>query len=202
MNLVPDFDPQTVMYRCEGQRLRVKTIKEKVMHYEVKNVKSFRGMEGHGYNASLYRDGNKVALIMDEGNGGEVSAEWVDRNAVLQSVQSVNYKGESYVRRCTPEEAILVEYMKGKKVDLGQGLGEVDLDLGMFVGQLMDAYENAKRFNRICKTKTLFRVNGDEQGSYRQVPQPFSKKVKYYIVGKYGDKVEVILNEQFGQVAA
>jgi len=172
------------------------------MNYEVKNVKSFRGHEGHGYNASLYRDGNKVALIIDDANGGEVQAEWVDSMAPRQSVQSINYKGESYVQRCTPEEAILVEFMKGKKVDLGQGLGEVDLDIGMFVGQLLDAYENDKRFKKICKTKTLFQVKGDKKDEYRTVPQPYSKKVKDYIVGKYGDQVEVIMNEKLGQVAA
>ena len=191
-----------VMYRCKGQGTESQNHQGKVMNYEVKNVKSFRGHEGHGYNASLYRDGNKVALIIDDANGGEVQAEWVDSMAPRQSVQSINYKGESYVQRCTPEEAILVEFMKGKKVDLGQGLGEVDLDIGMFVGQLLDAYENDKRFKKICKTKTLFQVKGDKKDEYRTVPQPYSKKVKDYIVGKYGDQVEVIMNEKLGQVAA
>ena len=172
------------------------------MNYEVKNVKSFRGMEGHGYNASLYRDGNKVAFVIDEGHGGEVSFEWEDSMAPRQRVQMKNYKGEDFVRSCTPEESILMEFMKGKKVDLGQGIGEVDLDEGMFVGQLLDIYENNKRFNRICKAKTLFQVKGDKKDVYRTVPQPFSKRVKDYIVGKYGDQVEVILNEKLGQVAA
>ncbi|MDP2692748.1 MAG: hypothetical protein Q8O88_03870 [bacterium] len=37
---------------------------------ELKNVKTFRGMEGHGLNADLYVDGKRVCFVMDEGNGG------------------------------------------------------------------------------------------------------------------------------------
>ena len=48
------------------------------MAYSVRNVKQFRGREGHGFNATLYRDNVKVALVMDAANGGEYRFEWVD----------------------------------------------------------------------------------------------------------------------------
>lgn len=38
---------------------------------ELKNVKTFRGMEGHGLNATIYIDGIKTAFIMDAADGGE-----------------------------------------------------------------------------------------------------------------------------------
>lgn len=45
-------------------------------NYEVKNVKTFRGMEGQGFNATLYRDGKRVAFVIDEGCGGCLLFEW------------------------------------------------------------------------------------------------------------------------------
>jgi quinol monooxygenase YgiN len=44
--------------------------------YTVKNVKSFRGNEGYGFNATLYRGDKRVALVMDDANGGCYSYEW------------------------------------------------------------------------------------------------------------------------------
>lgn len=38
---------------------------------ELKNVKTFRGTEGHGLNATIYVDGIKTAFIMDAADGGE-----------------------------------------------------------------------------------------------------------------------------------
>ena len=40
--------------------------------YQLKNVKSFRGMEDRGYNSTLYRDGRRVATADYGGGGGSV----------------------------------------------------------------------------------------------------------------------------------
>jgi hypothetical protein len=42
---------------------------------ELKNVKTFRGMEGYGLNATLYVDGIKTAFVIDDANGGPVDYE-------------------------------------------------------------------------------------------------------------------------------
>lgn len=46
--------------------------------YAVKGVKTFVGMEGHGYNATLYRDGRQVAFVIDDASGGPLQVEWKD----------------------------------------------------------------------------------------------------------------------------
>lgn len=46
--------------------------------YAVKGVKTFVGMEGHGYNATLYRDGKKAAFVVDDASGGPLQVEWAD----------------------------------------------------------------------------------------------------------------------------
>jgi hypothetical protein len=44
--------------------------------YNVKSVKFFRGMEGQGYNAKLYRGKKKVAFVYDDATGGCIGIEW------------------------------------------------------------------------------------------------------------------------------
>lgn len=121
------------------------------MSYEVRNVRGFMGEYCPGYNATLYRDGVKVAEVINSGNGGEETVHWedagrpkmVDGKIVMVGqeprveVQTTNYKGEPMTMRCTPEEAKLMEFLKGKKIDLGDGLGESELSLGMFMAGLM-----------------------------------------------------------------
>jgi hypothetical protein len=52
--------------------------------YEVKNVKSFKGHDGLGFNASLYRDGTKVAFVTDLASGGDIDFNWEDSKAKIR----------------------------------------------------------------------------------------------------------------------
>ena len=40
------------------------------MEYSVKGVKTFRGMEGTGWECSLYKDGKKIGTVLDDAHGG------------------------------------------------------------------------------------------------------------------------------------
>tara|TARA_R100000808_G_C2126181_1_gene136413 strand:- start:687 stop:959 length:273 start_codon:yes stop_codon:yes gene_type:complete len=46
--------------------------------YQVKNIKLFDGREGTGFNATLYRGNTKVAKVVDDASGREVSFNWID----------------------------------------------------------------------------------------------------------------------------
>jgi hypothetical protein len=48
--------------------------------YELKAIKEFKGDEGYGMNANLYRNGTKVASIIDHGDGGILSYSFDDRS--------------------------------------------------------------------------------------------------------------------------
>jgi hypothetical protein len=186
-----DFGFPSVMYRWKGDTR---------MSYEVRNVKGFEGMEGLGYNAMLYRDGIKVAFVIDEGNGGEMLLRWADCKASRVEVPWSDYQGKPNSILCTPEEAKLYEFIRGKMVDY-RFSGQSQISIGIFLAGLVDDYESPKRFKRICKTKTLFRVKGDKSDEWRTIKEIFSKRIKDFIVGKYGDQVESIMNESLGQVA-
>lgn len=46
--------------------------------YSVAKLKTFIGMEGHGFNVDLLLDGKKVAFVRDDADGGELVFEWID----------------------------------------------------------------------------------------------------------------------------
>lgn len=192
VNFVPYFDGRMAMYLMKG---------DTNMSYEVKNVKTFVGMEGKGYNATLYRDGVKIAFVIDEGNGGETNVQWLDYKAQRVGVSWQDYQGNPWTIQCTPEQAKTYEFIRGKTMKLLDGK-DSQISMDIFLGSLMDDFENSKRFKRLCKNSTLFRIKGDNDGVWRTVKAVFSKRIKDYIVGKYGDQVETIMNETLGQVAA
>lgn len=78
--------------------------------YTVKGIKTFVGMEGHGYNASLYRDGKLVAFVIDDASGGALQIEWKDVSNVLVEVETKDYKGNPWVVKMTNEEKALHEH--------------------------------------------------------------------------------------------
>ena len=171
------------------------------MNYEVKNVKGFMGEDCPGYNATLYRDGQKVALVIDSGNGGEVDFQWVDWKATHVDINWKNDDGKDVTFKGTPEEALFHSVIVGQKWFWeGKEMGQKST--ASYMAEMVGAFENDRRFKRLCKNQTLFHVKGDETGSYRVVKAVFSKRIKDFIVTKYGDQVEIILNEKYGQIAA
>jgi len=46
--------------------------------YSVKAVKRFIGREGHGFNADLYLNNNKIAFVYDDASGGEINFQFED----------------------------------------------------------------------------------------------------------------------------
>lgn len=137
--------------------------------YTVKGIKTFRGMEGQGFNATLYRDGKKVGLVIDEGNGG-----------------SFLYEG------MTKEE---YKILKAQAVEMFPDMKFEQED--MLVARLVDAVLTERQYRKWCKTKTFFRVKGDAEGEWRNIRYEYGPKVEEYIVKKYGDKLEEILNKRF-----
>ena len=77
------------------------------MNYEVKNVKGFMGEDCPGFNATLYRDGQKVATVIDSGNGGMTDFHWVDGQAPHVDIKFTNDEGKEVSFKGTPEEAKL-----------------------------------------------------------------------------------------------
>jgi len=145
------------------------------LDYNVKGVKSFRGMEGYGFNATLYRGKIKIAFVIDEANGGCYHYDWFNR----------------------AEDKILRDHCESLPKEVVYDM-EIAVDSDMLVGALVDKYENDKRFSRLCKKSTLFRLKGDPDDGYQVYKNtPYNEFMKKFLIDKYGDTLEEILNEKY-----
>ncbi|GAH34833.1 unnamed protein product, partial [marine sediment metagenome] len=79
--------------------------------YTIKNIKTFRGHDGQGYNATLYRDGKRIAVLIEFASGGPLDIEWLDRDEKRVEVKNYAYDDEINTYMGTPEEAILNEHI-------------------------------------------------------------------------------------------
>lgn len=161
------------------------------MSYSVKNVKTFRGNEGTGFNATLYRDNKKVALVDDDAWGGCYSWDWLDYDQPKVEVTFKNHKGEDYTIKVTPEHAAYIEFLKAQGKD-----GEFEFE-DSYAGELVNKFLEMRDYKRWCKKQTVFRLKGDKPGEWRTLGLLFSDpRAKKYLADKYGAQVEEILNER------
>lgn len=168
--------------------------------YSVKAVKTFVGTDGYGYNAALCRNGKKVAFAVQDGGGGPAMVYWEDREAAREEVKIKNYKGETVPVRVTPEEGLLLRFI-GTLPPIPPpefpDLGPYDVDIELFVEELVNDFDFERRAKRLCKKKTLFRVVGDKAGEWRTLNIPYSNAVRKELGLRYGGKIEEVINERF-----
>ena len=143
------------------------------MSYEIKNLKTFNGREGKGYNANLFRDGKKVAELIDSGDGGEA----VVREVVFGEVKRIEQE------------------ISGKFIDLGEEFQnmKVPMDVSSYLSQLVEEFEMKK----LCRKYTLMRFKGDSEGFYRKLSLPFTPEVKAVLFRQYGDHIIEFINERY-----
>lgn len=124
--------------------------------YTIKGLKTFRGMEGYGFNATLLRDGKPVAFVMDDANGGPYSYEWKD-SATRRQFDStvVNHNDEPVVAMLTTEEMKLWVHVRSlpKKEILPGQFRHVDPD--MFLDGLINEAQTVKQVQRWQKSCTF-----------------------------------------------
>ena len=157
--------------------------------YEVARIKTFRGMDGQGLNAVLIRDHKAVAELLDEGCGGEMHFDWLDRK-----------HGES------AEEAMFNAFIEeerlkipaDKKVEGGLNMLERDIFSGeIWVNDEVDRIKNERRFRKICKTKTMFQVGDKIGGDEFLMLKGVDDKTRQYILKKFAGQKVRILNDEY-----
>jgi len=134
----------------------------------VKGIKSFRGMEGYGFNATLYRDGKKLGLVIDGGCGG------------------------SMLFRCFKDYAEQAEYERWARIQDGSSPYD---PLDMIVATLVGEYEERAKLKRWCRKQTVAKLKGAPEDSYSIWKVPYTPEFAAKI-RKENDVVEIV-NERF-----
>lgn len=164
--------------------------------YSVKKVKTFMGHEGGGYNADLYRGKKKVATVIDQGDGGEPYIYWVDVEAKIVPITITNHKDEKCTFHGTPEQKLFKEHLETLPLQK-----EFDMELRVsddwFLSALVEAYEEGEQLRKWCKKKTVLKLNGQGDGEYSVLPQPYDHNQKASWEKVMGDKLVEIINERF-----
>jgi hypothetical protein len=122
--------------------------------FSVKGYKSWTAREGVGAQTTLYKDGEKIGLCTDEGNGGEVSLDASgegfrmvkDFLATLPEYKFADMWKEQYGEDWDGEED---PYLKSWKVHL-------------FADVMLEQAEEEKQLKKLCKTKLVVRIEGEQ----------------------------------------
>lgn len=169
------------------------------MNYTVKNIKTFRGMEGTGFNANLYRGNKKVAFVIDDAQGGELRYEWEDYKAERVRIYGKNYAGEEFTYKGTPEEKLLVEYAASLP-GLKHGGIEIPCSPDLLIEELINKAENRKHLKKLSKTKTLFKYEHDKDGQWRVYNKPFDVNIIEALKKASKPKIVSYVNEKGEEV--
>lgn len=152
--------------------------------FTVHGVKTFRGMEGRGYNATIKYKGKKVAEVIDDATGGELSIEWAD-------------SGYHNFGELTPLESEICDFAEGLPCEeiLGH---KVECCVEMFFEDLVEDYLENQSLKRKCRTKILYRDDKDDIYAIDAAP-PVTPEIRAKIKSWGG--VEVI-NDRFAKPQA
>jgi hypothetical protein len=122
--------------------------------YSVTGIKSFRGREGYGFNATLHRDGRKVAFVIDEANGGCFRYEWLGKDVATRQADE-----QALADYCATLPPIDISDAKVNCVGV-----TMPQDADMFLATIVEDAENAQRIlprvRVLLKKHVLFVFDG------------------------------------------
>lgn len=174
--------------------------------YSLTKIKTFIGMEGHGLNAVILKNGKPICFVMDDASGGEVRFDFTNPG---QSAKSY----EQHCKGARAEEEAFAAFANAWYVASGEDVraraewaemaGGIPFQptfldtMNAWVNRLVEEEVSRRTLKRKCAKSTLFRIPGTtyRDGEYHVVKAPFEPRVKAHLVQKYGPEVE-ILNER------
>lgn len=165
------------------------------MAYTLSGIKTFIGREGHGFNATLKRDGKAVAFARDDASGGSMWIDWKDGHRDSKEA----YAFEVFARMEYDANGGRERHVKSLQ-DFGiedetiteQSDADVAED---WINRAIDLHATEKRLKRLAKTQTLFRLKGDSESVWRTIPKhAYSQAIVDHLTKKHGDLLETIFN--------
>lgn len=171
--------------------------------YALSKIKSFRGMEGYGCNATITLDGKAVAFVLDEGNGGQIDIDFTNPLQNAKSFEAnhsfADARWDAFKQFAMAWFEASGELAKTRAQWKEWGSTEEYQPTGRdaaehWINAQLEAYEVKKQLDRSAKKRTLFRIKGEEYkvGEYRTVTSPYSPGVQAFLDKKYPGQVTEI----------
>lgn len=139
--------------------------------YTVRNITSFRGREGYGFNATLYAGDRRVAVVYDDASGGMYRYEWLAKDRAQQALDAAAFTAAA---KAQPPIDLGPEVVNGAGV-------LIDCDPDTYMARLVDEAETAKKVRALLKRRVLL-LDGT---ILRQSANPPSPAVLAALAAKY-----------------
>lgn len=147
---------------------------------EATKIKTHRGEDGVGYNATLVIDGRPVASIFNGGDGGPTYLRDVKDRAAVERFEAA------------------VKALPPYPLDMGGGETKpVEVCTDFFLGMLVDDTLEDARIAKLCKTNLVLRRPTDEPGSYLTIKTAtIDQKLRDHVAKKH--PTAEIVNDRLG----
>lgn len=153
--------------------------------FHLKGLKKWNTPDGGGYTFTLTHHGKPVANVLNEGTGGATRVEWLGLRWDGSAMPGSDAKKAALTRQAaTVFDAIL------KSLPPFESYG---MTLKVDAGILLEELVNYVDLQKLCKSKTAFRLPEDTNGTYRVLKAPFDPNVRAYILSQW--PFASILNE-------
>lgn len=149
--------------------------------FSLKKIQTIRTFDGGGYSADLYLNGNLVAMVVDDGNGGGMYYHATGLSADVRKINDDAIKAavEAIPPEAMPEDA--EDWMKDLYPD-----GFRKLTLEDVVAQIIDEWEDEKRKKRLRVKNVLYRTPDQPKGQFWKQPHGGNlEAMKAKVLAKY-----------------
>lgn len=135
----------------------------KTFSYEVKGYRELRTRDGYAFTYTLHIDGKPACTVEDEGHGGSLWVDWKPSGAK-----------EAWGTEGSAAAAKVAAYIATLPPITDPGQEPLVIDMELWLAGLSEEFVNDRKFGRLCKTKTVYRTEKDEEGSWRVVSRAYT----------------------------
>lgn len=154
-------------------------------NFSIKGFKTWSTYDGGGYQFTLYLDGKKFAFVHNDGNGGEVDVDCFDTDA--PKVECISTWDDKTIFKATPNYALLHNYVRSlPKWKISDDDQEHNMTMGIWIDELVNQYEQAKKLAKAKKKGITFRLNTDSNEVFRTINTLDMQVAMNYLNKKFG----------------
>lgn len=151
----------------------------KIEDFSLQAVKTFKGMEGHGFNANLMVKGKKIAEIIDSGNGGEMNIHYIGQSRFTPPKELADYLSSPEAVKLGNDREMVIR-KKYPELYTKEPM-PTKWCVADFVEYLLEKHVNNKQVSRLAKRYGLvYRTNGSSDLGYFKVPKNHRWTQAYY----------------------
>lgn len=160
------------------------------MNIQLKNIKTAGGDETLRFTASVYFDDRRIAIVSNGGTGGGHQYDFIGGTR-QEFYAGIDRIVGTPLNLGDPLHLTISDFLQDIQKTI-PSFSQKDLDADIII----DCAIELQKFQKQCKTQTLFRLEADRRCIVRSVNRAFTSELKSYLIDRYGTGI-IIINEFF-----